>query len=194
MKCFCQEAEIFSGQRTKMIKIFNLLEKKIFLKTFLWTPRHQIRQPYWNFFARSRKSSTRVSELNKKLRFQSFFFSNSSAGHVKSNSTTVLKTFRQGVETVWLEVQKRAKRTYFFSKKMFFSSNCSPGHSDCIFDKPAKIFLPKVPKVFAQNTIIVKTFFFQNLCSHNFFPWTHRLQFWQACGIIWAKIWIKFCR
>ena len=34
MKCFCQEAEIFSGQWTKMIKIFNLLEKKISSKLF----------------------------------------------------------------------------------------------------------------------------------------------------------------
>ena len=55
---------------------------------------------------------------------------------------------------------KSEQKEHIFFQKMFYFSNCSPGHSDCIFDKSAEFFLPKVRKVFAQNTIIVKTFFF----------------------------------
>ena len=52
---------------------FYSFRKFFFLKTFLWTPRHQIRQPYRNFFARSRKSFTGVTDWIRFYVFQFFF-------------------------------------------------------------------------------------------------------------------------
>ena len=78
-----------------------------------------------------------------------------------------------------LEVQKRSKRTDILSRNRL-SSKCSPGHSDCIFDNPAKIFPPKSRNVFAQNRKILKSFvLLQEKFSHKLFPWTPSLHFWQ---------------
>ena len=124
--------------------------------------------------------------------FNNFFSQTLPLDKENANSTTVLKYFHQSFQTVWLEVQKRLKRTYNLSKKSF-SPQIVP--LDCIFDKSAEIFLPKVRNVFAQSRKILKSFvLLQKQISHNLFAWTPSLHFWQTSQIFSDKGWIFFCR
>ena len=101
-----------------------------------------------------------------------------------------MKYFHQSFQRVWLEVQNRLKGTYNFSKKSF-SPQIVP--LDCIFDKSAEIFLPKVRNVFAQNRKILKSFvLLSKQFSHNLFAWTPSLHFWQTSQKFSDKGWIFF--
>ena len=110
----------------------------------------------------------------------------------KANSKTLLRNFRQSFQTVWLEVQKWLEGTSNFSKKSF-SLQIVP--LDCIFDKSAETFVPKVRNVFAQNRKILKSFvLFQKQFSDNLFAWTPSLHFWQTSQKFSDEGWKFFCR
>ena len=89
--------------------------------------------------------------------------------------TTLPKTFRRKSDIVSNKVRNfSTQNPYCFYQLIIFPKknalNCSCGHSDCIFDKRAEIFLLKIPKncsSISKNLLTWKTYknFFRPNCS-----------------------------
>ena len=159
---FAKKPKYFPVNERKWSRISIFWKKFFFLKTLLWTPRHQIRRHYWNLIARSRKSFTRVRELNRILRFQLFF--------LKLFPWTRKMQLRQPYWKISVKVLKQfgsnskndEKEHIFFPKKVFFLKQF-PWTLKLHFWQNCRIFFAKSPKSFCSKYDINENIFFSKL-------------------------------
>ena len=132
-----------------MIKNFNLLEKVFSLKTLLWTPRHQIRRPYWIFLP---EVANFLQELGNWIGIYVFkIFSNSSRGHVKCNFGNRIEKFPSKFSNRLARSPKMIKKNLYFFQKIIFHLKLFPWTLRLHFWEICWNLLAKSPKGFCSK-------------------------------------------